>query len=208
MRMIRLATIAIARAFGLRAAGLFQDALFVLEQMLEQLLGMRIQLVNNLDESSIIAALTSQGELDTDRLLLVADLYKEQADIYHQVKDQKESSWRYLRALNFYIEVFLHGGPENLPAPGEKIEDLLQTLDWNQFPTETLFLLYYYSEDVGTYSRAENMLDRLEQHIGAQDEIRSERMAFYKRLLEKTDQELLQGGSSRQYIQTKIANHL
>jgi hypothetical protein len=204
MRMIRIATMILARIFGLKAAGLYTDALYLIDQSLEQLVGLRSEMINRLDDASIIEMLTNHDGLQTDRLQLVADYTKEKADIYTSVKEPQESRWLNLRALTFYLEVVLNGGPLELPAPYEKINELVNQLNPDTLPAETLFSLYSSYEVSKAYGKAGQMLSLLEKVPGAQEDIQRESLAFYYRMEDKTDQELAEAGLNREEVRANI----
>ncbi|MCL4561274.1 MAG: DUF6483 family protein [Chloroflexi bacterium] len=201
MRWVRLATSALARILGLKSSGLYQDALFLIDQTLEQLIGLRAELFDRMDDSSVLEMVTVQDQLDTDRLLVIADLVKEQADIYAAQKMIADSTWRYTRALNFYLEVVLNGGSVNFPQPYEKIDALTAQLDNQNMPPETLVSLYQYYEMMGKYRMAGDTLAKIITQEGNSPEIEEEVNSFYHRLLEKPDNDLIAGGLTRQEIQ-------
>ena len=104
LRLIRLATAAIARAMGFKTAGEYRQALEVLDQMLEDVLGMSALLVHDMEDNSLLEALSNQNGLDTDRLYIVADLLKAEGDIFAEQHDEQDARRRYQRALSLYLE--------------------------------------------------------------------------------------------------------
>lgn len=208
MRLIRLATLALAKILGLKAAGLYTDALYAIDQMLEQVVGLKADLIKDIEDDSILAMLTRDGKLDTDRLLITAELIKEEADILAAQKQAPESRWRYLRCLNFYLEVVLDGGPTQLPAPVEQIDTLTAMLGEKDLPVETQFSLYAYYEGAGRYAQAGAALERLLQATHTQEDLLEERKGFYQRLAAKTDAELEKGGMTRNEVEAALAQNL
>jgi hypothetical protein len=206
MRMLRLATAALARAIGLKAVELYQDAIWVIDQALEQLLGMRIDLINSLDDASLLASLTRDGEIDLDRLTVAADLLREQAEIYEKMNMASESEWRSVRALTFYLESALHGGSESYPAIVDHIEALIHRLAGIKLPVDTLFSLYAYSEERGLFTRAEDSLRRLINALGMREDLVQELADFYQRWISKPDAVLQAAGISRREIQERMAS--
>lgn len=81
LRMISLAIAALLRAIGLRKGGQYEQAEQAIDQALEQLLGLRADLLLRLDDQALLDRLTLQGELERDLAIVVADLYQEQAEI-------------------------------------------------------------------------------------------------------------------------------
>lgn len=206
MRMLNQALAVLIKVIGLKQAGRRQEALQSIDQALEILFGLRADLIKRLDDESLLESLTSQETLDADRLLVAADLFKEQADILADLGRQAESQADYLRALNFYLEVILSGGPENLPDPSDKLEAVLPLLAGKNLPLETSYSLFSYYERSGRYSAAEQVLSRLVVAPGLAGEFRSEQIEFYDRLLAKSDQDLEKGGFSRARVREKLGS--
>lgn len=206
MRYIRLATIALAKILGLRQSGLYQDALFLIDQTVEQLIGVKSDLINSLDDTGILSMLSSQDGIDTDRLTLIADLIKEQGDILAIVEKKTESEWRYLRALNFYLEVYHRGGNLNLPAPDNKIIELAGLILPSKLPPETAFSLFSFFEQTGHLAQASATLTSMVDNLGAVDDLIDEGKRFYHRLLDLPRSELETGGMDISEIKSRLAD--
>jgi hypothetical protein len=205
MRILRLAVAAIARIAGLKAAVLYEDALFVVDQTLEQVFGLRPDLIRRLSDENLLAAMTHQGQLDTDRLLVVADLIKAEAEIFEAMDKIPEARWDYVRALNFYLEVVANDGPEHFPVPSEQIAQVLLSLENQPLPPETLYGLFAYFEKALRYREAAAMLERLGQSPEGLDEIHLEQEAFFRRLLSLGPGQLEAGGLTRAEVERALA---
>ncbi len=203
MRWIRITTAAIARALGLRAATLYTDAIFLLSQTMHTLVGLSGEMVDSLDDSGVISFLTGPEGVDTDRLTLLGDLIKEQADVYAEQRLLDESTWRYQRALNFYLEVVRQGGPTRVELPYEKILSLSRQLESN-LPPETLFELFSYFENAGRFDEADRILTHLLKQVGPQADLQEAARSFYSGLLAKSDLELVGGGMPRAQVQSRL----
>jgi tetratricopeptide (TPR) repeat protein len=205
IRMINLALAALASIIGLKTAGQYYEAFIEIDQTLEQLLGLRADLIRRLDDNSILTALTIQGSLDVDRLWVVAELYQEEGDIYNAQNNPAQGYWSYLRSLNFYLYGVLEGGGKHLSEPVEKIRALVQTLQDYDLPPETHFSLFYFYEQMGEYTKAEATLDRLMNVPGAQEDIRAEMIDFYQRLLGKSEADLVKADLTRAQVEDRLA---
>jgi hypothetical protein len=204
MRMINMALAVLVKILGFKQAGQYNEAAQHINQALEMLMGMRADLVKRLDDDSLIETLTIQETLDTDRLLVVADLFKEDGDILASQQGQAEAYPSRLRALNFYLEVVLSDGPDNLPKPDNKIEELLIVLDRYDLPLETLYSLFAYYAHLGELALAENTLQRMADVAQPGAEIKQEIFEFYQDMLSKSDEELVRGGLTRDKINDRL----
>lgn len=204
IRLINQALAILASIVGLKTAGQYLQAQESIDQLLEEIFGLRPDLIKRLDDRNLLDALTIQDMLDTDRLSLAADLFKEQGDILASQNKSTESYWSYLRALNFHLEVALAGGARHYSPPEEKIEALVLSLQGFDLPIETLFALFSYYEQSGEYSLGAEMLDRMAEAPGMSQAIQEEQVAYYERLLAEPVEALSRGGFTRAEVEERL----
>ncbi len=204
MRMIRLATTVFAHILGLKQIGSYQDAMAIIDQALEVIFGLSPALINSLDDESLTILLTSKNGLEVDKVLILAGLLKERGDIYAAIQQPDDSRLSYVRAINFYLDLFFtpaHIPPEVLT---EKIEELL-LLTKDQPLTEDLnYRVFFYYDQTRQYSRAIRQLDSLLSDARPDWEVVSQARAFYQRLLELPDEELAKAQTSRDALSTRL----
>jgi ubiquitin C-terminal hydrolase len=203
-RMLNQLVAALQMIIGLKTSGQYGQAHQAIDQALEQLLGLKADLVKRFDDQTILSYLTHNESLDADRLLILADLFKEEGDILAALGHATVSFSSHLRALNFYIEVALSSGPGQLPEPDNKLLDLFHQLGKFQLPTQTLSGLFAFFEKSGQYAQAARILSQLADNPSLQGEMQQEFQEYYQRLLEKTDTELELGGLSRPEIEKRL----
>ena len=203
-RMIAIAAAMIARILGLKASGDYAQAQAIINQLLELIVGLRADLVRRMNDDSLLESLTHQGRLDTDRLGVLAELFRQDGDVQSAQGNNIESITSYLRSLNFFLEAYLSGKDAGFPDPNERIRYLLQKLDSQPLPAVTLYSLFHYYEETGSYAQAEDALAKLLVATGLEDEIKIEYREYYHRLLQKGDAELESGGVKRAQIQNSL----
>jgi tetratricopeptide (TPR) repeat protein len=204
IRMINMALVAIAKILQLKAAGMYQEAQHLIDVNLEELLGLDAFMIKNLDDESLLSILRKQTELDQERMIVVAALFKEEGDILEQRGQSEESQRSYLRALLLYLEGGLAEEGARIDEVIEKVNFLGEKLHWETLPVESLFTLFQFYELGGQYRQAEKVLSRMEKVSEQKQELAAEFEDFYCRLLEKDDQQLSQGGFSREQVQHKL----
>lgn len=186
LRMIRMATAAMAEIMGLKKGGQYPQAMHAIDQAMEEVLGLKADLIRALDDQSLLSALTQNDRLDTDRLLILADLYYEDADILALQGKPTVAQASTLRALNFYLDVVLDWGPEKVSKKFDKIEELVGKLDEQDLPPQTCFALFFYYDQVGEFPAARRMLEKLKQDPDWRDEALIEEAEFERRLSGRT----------------------
>jgi hypothetical protein len=145
LRMINQAVAALLKAAGLKKRGKYEEACQAIDQALTGLTGMDAGLVKQLDDRSLLTALTTPLGLDTARLAAVARLFKAEGEVLEAQKRLAESTMDYLRALSFSLEAALHG--ETDPALAADIDELVRRLQGTPLPLETQGLLQDYEQE-------------------------------------------------------------
>jgi tetratricopeptide (TPR) repeat protein len=204
LRMVRQATAVLASIIGLKSTGQYQEALQDIDQALEQLLGMDPKLIRLLDDVSLYKILTKNDVLDLEKLGLLADLFKEEGDIKKLQNQNNESVNCYIRSLNYYLMISINSEASRSIELSQKIDELLQKLEPYNFEEKTLLNLFYHYENTGEFAKADNMLSGLAARNNSDANAMDEMRSFYKRLMEKSLEELVSGGMSRAQIRNKL----
>jgi len=158
MRIINQAIAASMIAMGLRKAGRYSEARQAIQQAIEQLTTLPANLVDQMDDVSILSMLTAQGQLDVGRLATLADLYQEQGEILIKLEQSVQGSIAFARALHFILEVAMSEASNLSTENISKVEILVQRLKGTALPVETLLALSDY------YQR---LLDEDDQSLAA-----------------------------------------
>jgi hypothetical protein len=145
MRMINLALSALLTAIGLKKAGKYQEARQAIDQAVEGLTAMPANLLDQMDDDSLLSLLTVQDKLDVGRLAVLADLYHEQGEIQLQLGQAAQGASASARALRLILEAVLAGQGDLFPELIGKIEARRQAVQKNELPVQTqLALLDYF----------------------------------------------------------------
>ena len=146
MRMINQAVAALLIALGFKRSGQYREALRTFDQALESLLGLNANLVKQLDDNLVLDMLTFLGKLDLDRLLILADVYREEAEVYSIQGHTESCLFAGRRSLRFFLEVALASEVNPNLELIQKIETLRNKLDPSPLPVETRMALLDYLE--------------------------------------------------------------
>jgi hypothetical protein len=128
IRLISQAVAALQILAGLKAAQRYKEAEQQVDEALEGQLGLRASLLKELDDERLKEMLTTGGRLEMERFLLVADLFRESAELAQRRGDDPAFRRDGRRALRFYRQALRDGGEavdEKLP---EKITALSAAL--------------------------------------------------------------------------------
>jgi hypothetical protein len=141
MRMINQALAVLMTALGFKRAGQLNQALQAFDQAIEGLLGINAHLAKQLDDDALLKMITFQDELDIERLLVLAEIYREEAEVYAWQGQAERSQVMAQSSLRFYLEVALADEGDPSIELVHKIEALRHKLETHTLPVETRLAL-------------------------------------------------------------------
>jgi tetratricopeptide (TPR) repeat protein len=144
MRMINQTLAVFLQALGFKKAGQFSEALQVFDQALESLLGLRASLAKQIEDHQLLTMLTFNGKLDVDRLLVLADIYREEGEVLTLQGQPKQSQFAAQRSLRLYLEAALTSEANPPLELVQKIEAQRSMLLAPGLPVETRLALLDY----------------------------------------------------------------
>lgn len=202
MRMIEQFSLAVGTLLGLKRERKTDEAQQALGEMFKRLFGLNPQLAGALNERDLIDLLNREGEATAEKMLVLAGLLKEQADLL-ALQDRAEDSFRLnVKALNLSLMAAREQPTSEWFDIAGQVESLLERLNEYELPDETNGMLWRYYEITGRYADAEDvlfeLLDKLERTGGSDGQaaygrLLGEAEAFYERLLELDDEGLEAG---------------
>ena len=206
IRMINQAIDVLIRVINLKASGEYQQAQQLIEQSLEQLIGLRIDLLQSLDDQNILGTLSMNGIPDGNRILLVADLFKEEGDVLASQNMVTSSIRSYQRALYFYLIYENSTNPTDATILKGNIEFLANALEYINCQIETELMLSDYFERIGYYSKGYKVLEKLSKVPGFQGEAITQRIDYLERISkQQPSRESINEWMSKEEILQEIA---
>jgi len=202
-RIIQQAVAALAEAIGLRESGRFEEALQVVQAGLEGFFGIPARLLYQMDTSSTLDILTSEGEVDLARVSVAASLFSEAGTLYDHLRQQENADTSYLRALELNLEQAF----DDIDTVNEDVnKDISDQYDYlrGRLSLETCNGCFYYFQTKGQIHRALSALDEYLLLTNADPEVVKEACDFYRSLLNEPDTVLKQSGFSHQLIKDRI----
>jgi len=204
LRIVRQATQILARILGLRQMHQYPEALALIDEMFSEFFGLSPGIVNHLSERDLIAMVTVGEEVDTGKLLILAELIKAEGDVFADQGNSNASYSRYLKSLNLFLEIARGAAMTDVPEEYSKIETIAGQLRAQGLPVETQAALLSYYETAGKFARAEDVLFQLIESRPRPEEVIEQGIAFYKRLQGKTDTELAAGNLPRDEVEKSL----
>jgi hypothetical protein len=144
MRIINQALAVLMKAIGLRKAGNYGEAHQTIQQAIEQVMTLPANIVDQMDDSSILSLLVVHGQLDVGKVGLLADLYQEEGEILLRLDQPTQASVVFDRALRFILESALSDNASLLTENFVKVKTMVQQLEGHSPMDETKMALSDY----------------------------------------------------------------
>ncbi len=190
---------------GLRKRERDDETLIYIDDLLLNMTGLTSRFINSLSEEMLIKAISPLAALNIASCLWIASLLKVEGDIYAGRGDTNESYYRYSKALYLYLEALQQ---EHIEADSLFYTDtrqLIDLLDAYELPEQVKRKLFMYYEHSGMYGKAEDILFELLEDTAQPGEMAERGLAFYRRLLAKSNADLAAGNLSRAEVNEGIA---
>lgn len=202
MRMISQMTEALGQVMGLRKQMKQEEALLVLDELLDKHFRLSSKLIRSLSDEDLIKVLTTNGLVDTVHLQAIAILMKQEALLHGELGRETECFRLYVRSLRLFVRLSLMNAEPTIVEPREQIGELLELLSAYELPVKTKRLLMEWHEAEGNFDLTENMMHELLEDgaLSAADAAET-----YGRLLTQSDELLEAGGLPREEVMQGLA---
>jgi hypothetical protein len=195
IRMVQELTHILARVQFLRQRAEYEQALQEIDRTFRQFWD--VEPGHRFSLEKLIAACTQEEESIPDKMISLADLLKEQGDLYALQQKSADCQHSYALALGLYLET-LRTSVVSMDLI-EKAEHLIEQTKDARLPADVLKRLLSYYEARGMLAKAEDALfDWLDTEdpnapVGG--------LAFYERQGSKSDDELQRGDLPRDEVE-------
>lgn len=204
MRMIQQFTSVLGEALGLRKQHKTELAQAKLDEWLGRSLGISLGLLKSLSEKDLIHLLSNENGRDSEKLLVAARVLKEDGDWTKADQGPDQAYPSYHKALRLNLEAHHNGANANILPYHEQVDALLAELKPYVLEEETLAEICRYLETEKRFAEAEDYygewLDRADDRDAFEHAER-----FYRRLMEREDDELDAGGLPREEVEEGLS---
>jgi hypothetical protein len=199
MRIIEQAAIVLGRVLRMIDERRFDEAEKDIEDALELYAGLDLEAIKRLSAEQLTASLRHREMGGAGELLMLAELIAAEADVVAARGDDDLAYDLRLKALELHLDLVIGHDLTHIPTDAS-IETLTVRLDDYVLPFSIVYKLFTYREKSGRYDSAEDTLyELLDEYVSEQD-MAEEGLAFYERLLQKSDYELQSGGLPREEV--------
>ena len=210
LRLIKQMTDALAIVFRLERGGDFLEALRVIDSTYQQLLGLDANTVASLPSDTLLSLIRSSGagyqgqQAVAERLTVLANLLQAEGDIYEGLGKTEDSVARRVKALDIQLAILTNEDPSSTRA-ADAVRTLLIRLEEYELSIRTKILLWRHFEQFGDFARAEDWMYEAMEDESAPPDMSQRAIAFYHRLLDHTDFDLVHGNLPRSEVEAGLA---
>jgi len=197
MRMINMMIAMLVRMIGYKNKKEYPEALLDIQATGKTLLGIDRTLVDHFSVSQLMQLFGSDLSVAVPKSYVLGVLLKEEAEIRELMADTIAAEDIYRKSLSLLIETYLSSGEPVEPRHLELTDAILEKLSRHPHPPDILERIFRYEEAMGRYAKAENALYTL---LDTRRELVNEGIAFYERLLTKSDEQLAAGNLPRDEV--------
>ncbi len=202
VRMINQMTEAMGQIVGLRRQMKQEEALQIIDDLLDKRFRLSGRLIRSLSEEELIKVMTTNGLVERENVAAIAYLLKQEALLRQDLGKEAESYELHVRALKLFLGLALLKEEPELLSLQEQIEEQLELLSAYELPAPAKRLIMSWHEAEGHYDQMENVLYELYEDRAC---TKGELAAAYERLLRLDDEALLAGRLSRDEVEASLA---
>ncbi len=193
LRIIEQISIVIAQIIGLRSIKKFEESQQILNGAFIQFLGLSLQSVSILSHKDLISVISGSDGIDEGKCIVLAELLKQQADLYEAQDNHNHSFAMYLKSLKVFVEVFIMNNDLCTEQYIAEIDDIISIVILYDIPDDSKYLIFEFYDLIGRFDKAEDILFELLWSHNFDNSLVDKGIAFYERLMDKDHQMLMKG---------------
>lgn len=209
MRLVEEATAVLSQVLKLNQNRDYAEAIALTNTSLRRLTGLSSEALLRLDTEDLAAQLSLRDELGwIETGLTIVTVLDQEGDVYARQGQDEPAYRRHLKALQLLLAVQTQHPQLDLPDVVPDVESLLPKIDDILWPEATCAALLTYFEQRGDFAQAEDMIFTWREMEPTSPAPLEAGIAFYGRLQEKTDAQLLAGNLPRDEVEAGLAELL
>ncbi|OXM86438.1 DUF6483 family protein [Paenibacillus rigui] len=202
MRLIQQFSEAMVKVMFQRRNRQFAEAMELLVQAMQRLLGLNSKMVQALAVKDIIALLSMQGRLDAGKGLLLADMLKAEGELLMDAGDERAGQASCMKALELLLEMrWMEETADLRDEVDSRIVPLLDATQKLRKSKAVLALLLGYYDSTGMLSKAEDTLFFMLEEDQGDPAVITQGLEMYERWLKLDVSAVEQGNLTRDELE-------
>ena len=205
LRMIQDLSALMTRVVRMRRQGDTEDAISLLADESSRMTGIPESLVYALSDEDLIGTLQARGAFEAERCYALAEIFREEGEIYQSRDQQIEASLRLTKAARLYTEALRHAEPESDFIKIDGLRDTLRHLSATNLSDTTLDPLLEVLMERSAYDLVDNVLFELLESPDDQIVYKARAEELYRQMLKASDYALSQVNLERSELEESLA---
>ncbi|WP_373854711.1 DUF6483 family protein [Clostridium arbusti] len=176
------------------------ESLSLIDTAFKRFLGFSSSFVNSVSEKDLLNLMKKNDEIQGIQCAIGAALLFEEGNIFYDEEKYNEAYFRYSKAFNLISNIFVLNLDCELEGYIELSEEIAGAVENFETTSEDQEKLFYLYKSIGIYSKAEDHLYDLMNDPLKKEFAKNKLKEFYNELLEKKDEDLIQGNLPRHEI--------
>ncbi|HEX2865912.1 MAG TPA: DUF6483 family protein [Ignavibacteriales bacterium] len=201
LRLIEQLTQVLNKVLFSKEAGNLNEAKETIRQAYPNMLGLDPGMIRSMSDVEVINFLKITGSTQYERCLIIAELLKEEASVDELIggdEASEEAALAYFDSLSLFLEALINKDELMTDRFINDMQMVLEKVSGFELPPEIAEKLFRFYEISGRYADAEDILFELTEsgnplYLKTAEE-------FYLRLMEKPDNELLEGNLPKEEV--------
>jgi len=148
IRLIEQFAEALSRILKLKESKNYKEALSLIGQTYEELLGFDSLFINSFSTEDLISIIAIDGVPDVNKCIIIATLLKEEGNVYEAQNQADISYQRYLKSLDIFLRGLLSEGEIMLDYHSYELEKIVDKLGKENLPKDIGDRLSKYYEKI------------------------------------------------------------
>ena len=157
LRMVKQFTRAVTKILRLKKSHQYQAALETINETFKELFGLNSEVFDSLSIESIIELLKLEHSEIMQKCFWVAELIKEEAEIYESQKESQISKSKYLKSLELYLEGITYSDNSTVSDYSANVKEIVDRFEQSEIPNRIKHKLLKYYEKIKNYSKVEDL---------------------------------------------------
>lgn len=190
-----------------------EEALGVIQQAFSSMFRLNSMFFDSVSIDNLLDILRANGVIEKDKAIIISKLLEEEAELLEKMNKPNDSFYLYVKSLNLFLEAFLCDREAELISYLEDIDIIFGKVCDYKLPDKVLTALISYYEQKQHYDSGDDMVFELLDNSNNSPEAVDIGINFYKKLLTKSDEELVSGNLPRKEAEegllelTKLLNY-
>jgi tetratricopeptide (TPR) repeat protein len=198
---------ALEKILKYKKEGKNDEALSLINDTFKELFRLDSKFFNSFSDENLMDMIKTDGTINADKCIMMAELLKEEGEIYETQENFNEAFYLNLKSINLLLEAYINKDNNcDLQNYFSDIDLIIEKISDYKLPNvlESKIIEYYII--INKYDKAEDTLYVILENNNFSKDSVEKGIAFYEQLLSKDDETLEKGNLPREEIHDSLSH--